>query len=213
MASDACPLRLSHVSKGARCLVVGVVLLSACSSGPQNATGTLTTKATGAPTTGNGPTYSSSAAKACYEKLANGVTIDACPPNTGSTTGVSPSTEVSSAAWFVGDWFGHSVYLKFDRAGHGTMLWRTYNTCGTDPPPCDTFRGNVIDDGGHATLIITKHGTGTASGRITASTDPVLRVGSFSLRSAPNAMLTLSPWPGSHYRLCGPKTPNSACPY
>ena len=94
------------------------------------------------------------------------------------------------------------------------MLWRTYRTCGTDPPPCDTFRGNAIDSGGHATLLITEQTAATASGRVSASTDPAdLPIGPFSLRSAPNAMLTLSPWPGSDYRLCGPKTPASACPY
>ena len=94
------------------------------------------------------------------------------------------------------------------------MLWRTYRTCGTDPPPCDTFRGNAIDSGGHATLLITEQTAATASGRVSASTDPAdLPIGPFSLRSAPNAMLTLSPWPGSDYRLCGPKTPASTCPY
>ena len=197
----------------ARCLVVGAVLFAACSSGSHNATGTPTTRAAGTSTTAKGPIFASSADKACAEKLSKGGNINSCQTNNTAATAQSPSPEVSSAAWFVGDWFGHSVYVTFDRAGHGTMMWRTYNTCGTDPPPCDTFRGNVIDDGGVQTLVITKHGTGTASGRVTASTDPVLRVGSFSLRSAPNATLTLSPWPGSHYRLCGPKTPNSACPY
>jgi hypothetical protein len=201
--------------KGARCLVVGVVLLAACSSASHTATGSPTTTTTTAgPTTTQGPHFESSAAKACYQILAQGGTIDSCPPNTGSTTRPTRSTEVSSAAWFAGEWAGHSLELKLDRAGRGTMLWRTYKTCGTDPPPCDTFRGNTIDSGGHATLLVTKYATETASGRVITSTDQAeLPIGQFSLRLAANGMMTLSPWAGSHYPLCGPNTPNSACPY
>jgi len=136
------------------------------------------------------------------------------PAPTASSTVDVPTTEESPAARFTGDWGAHTLVLTFDRAGHGTLLWRTYSTCGTDPPPCDTFRGNTVDSGGHATLLITKNSGTSATGQIVTSTDPAqLPAGPFSVRSAPHGMLMMNPSPRGDSPLCGPKTPVSACPY
>jgi len=95
------------------------------------------------------------------------------------------------------------------------MTWRTYATCGEDQPPCDTFRGNTIEDGGNATLQIMARQANGASGLITSSTDQAqLPVGAFSLRyNAANGMAYLDPSPRRGDPLCGPTTPASACPY
>jgi CspA family cold shock protein len=89
MVPDDSPVSLSQV-KGARSLVVGVVLLAACSSASHKGAGT--------PTTAKGPIYANRAARECVEILANGGTIDSCPPNNSSATRESSLTEVSSTA-------------------------------------------------------------------------------------------------------------------
>jgi len=102
--------------------------------------------------------------------------------------------------------------LRSRRARHAALA--QYKTCGTDPPPCDTFRGDAVDSGGHATLRINQHSGTSAAGQIVTSTDPAqFPIGPFSIRSAPKGMLMLDPSPRGESPLCGPKTPISACPY
>ena len=134
----------------------------------------------------------------------------------GTTTSVpssEPATAPAGHARFVGTWFAHTLRLKFDQSGHGTMTWRTYATCGSQPPPCDTFRGNGIEVGGHATLRIITYKPNAASGRVTSSTDQAhLPVGPFTFRLNPATdTADLSPSPRGKFPLCGPKAPSSLC--
>ncbi len=119
----------------------------------------------------------------------------------------------TSSGWLEGKWFAHTLGLTVDRAGHARITWRTYAVCGEDPPPCDTFRGGEIVDGGTATGIFTDIDRTTASGRVLTSTDPAgLPVGPITLRFDPgHDVLSMRPSPRGPSPLCGPHPVSVVC--
>jgi len=145
----------------------------------------------------------------CRGSYTYGSGVSHCGPPTASGLGSA------NAAWFIGDWVAHTLGLTFDRDGRGTLTWRTYRTCGQDPPPCDTIRGRETIDGGQAKLRIVAYTGTTASGRVISSSDQEqFPVGPFSLRlDGATGMAHLNPSPRGDDALCGPKTAASACPY
>jgi hypothetical protein len=114
---------------------------------------------------------------------------------------------------FVGSWSAHSTGLHIGSAGRGTLFWRTYQTCGEDPPPCDTFAGNSILSGGHATLRLTLALGTTTSGRILSTTDPVhFPIGPLTARlDLRKHELFLSPSPTGDFPFCGQNAPVTDC--
>ena len=125
------------------------------------------------------------------------------PPST------SPAPAVSSAGparAFAGEWSVHTTLLVVDPTGYGILAFRTYSTCGQDPPPCDIFSGNDIFDAGHATFTFSASGPTTASGQVLTTTVPtVLPLGRFTARIDPaKDLLYLSLPLFAHYPLCGP---------
>lgn len=119
------------------------------------------------------------------------------PPQPPGLTGAGP---------FAGTWSHHGVGMTIDASGTGSASWRTYATCGQDPPPCDTFSGDVIDDGGHATFTVTALSATTASGKVVASADPhSAPVGPMTMTLDPaNRLLYWSDFPGVAF--CAPET-------
>jgi hypothetical protein len=67
--------------------------------------------------------------------------------NDESTTSSTP-TDISA---FAGTWVRHGISVSVSRSGHLEGSYRTYRTCGEDPPPCDRVEGNNIIDGGTIT--------------------------------------------------------------
>jgi hypothetical protein len=150
----------------------------------------------------------------------------ASPSATPATRSVGPSPTASEpapdpplekdgrAGVFAGTWFGHGRQLNIDGTGLGTLTWRTYTTCGQDPPPCDTTIGNEIFDGGDATVFLATISAVGASGRVVTSNTPDLfPVGPLTVRlDTATDLLYLSPTPfGQDVPLCGPKAAAGAC--
>ena len=125
-----------------------------------------------------------------------------------------PLAKDGRAGVFAGTWSGHGRQLNVDGTGLGRLTWRTYTTCGQDPPPCDTTIGNEIFDGGDATVFLTSLSAASASGRVVSSNAPDLfPVGPVTVRLDTAAdLLYLSPTPfGQDVPLCGPKAAPGAC--
>jgi hypothetical protein len=137
------------------------------------------------------------------------------PSPTGSEPAPDPPREKDGRAGvFAGTWFGHGRQLNIDGTGLGTLTWRTYTTCGQDPPPCDTTIGNEIFDGGDATLFLATISAAGASGRVVTSNTPdPFPVGPLTVRlDTATDLLYLSPTPfGQDVPLCGPKAAAGAC--
>lgn len=127
----------------------------------------------------------------------------------------SPTTAAATpriARWLVGEWSAHTLGLTVDSRGTGRMSWRTYRTCGEDPPPCDTFEGNTIRVGGQATIRLTTTGPTTASGRVVTSSDPAdLPLGPVRLRFDPNGDVIHSRLSLGRPVLCGPHAAVTRC--
>jgi hypothetical protein len=106
-----------------------------------------------------------------------------------------------AAGPFADTWHLHTYAVTINPDGTGYADWRTYRTCGQDPPPCETWTGNIINDGGHATFHLTSV-TGTeAQGTVDISTDPSrLPAGPLHLTLAPNDLLVIN---GQQPGLCG----------
>ncbi|HEX9315983.1 MAG TPA: hypothetical protein VGA71_11330 [Actinomycetota bacterium] len=150
------------------------------------------------------------------------ISPSATPPNrsvapspTASEPAPDPPLEKDGRAGvFAGTWFGHGRQLSVDGTGLGTLTWRTYTTCGQDPPPCDTTIGNEIFDGGGATVFLASITAAGASGRVVSSNTPDLfPVGPLTVRlDTASDLLYLSPTPfGQDVPLCGPKAAAGAC--
>lgn len=110
---------------------------------------------------------------------------------------------LSGAGPFAGSWSHHGIGLRIDSTGSGTADWRTYATCGQDPPPCDTFSGNLITDGGHATLTVTAAGPTVANVQILDSTDTKnVPLGSTTMTfDFAHRLVYWADWPGTAF--CG----------
>lgn len=134
-----------------------------------------------------------------------GTFISALHPGTSASPPPQPSG-LTGAGPFTGMWYHHGVGLTIEASGTGSASWRTYATCGQDPPPCDTFSGNVIDDGGHATFTVTALSAATATGQVLASADPhSAPVGPMTMTlDLANHLLYWSDFPGVAF--CGPET-------
>lgn len=125
------------------------------------------------------------------------------PPLAAGPTGAGP---------FTGGWYHHGIGVSITASGSGTAEWRTYATCGQDPPPCDTFSGNLIIDGGHATFTVTATSPTTATGQVEVTTDA---------KTAPVGPMTMTLDPAHHLlywsdvpatAFCGPQSaPDSPC--
>ncbi len=133
-----------------------------------------------------------------------------------SSTAVIASTSSSSvpvAAVLAGTWESHGIGLTIDGQGHGTLVWRTYRDCSTDAPPCDTFQGSDIIDGGHATLTLASVDAPQTTGQILTSTVPEqVPIGPATARFDPvHDELYLSPSTALNERFCGPNAPTNDC--
>jgi hypothetical protein len=184
-------MRLRHVV----CACSVVLLLAACSSSGGNMS------VTASPTTS--PLGSSNAA-----------TATVAAPTTDPSLGHPAATSSSpvTARWLVGDWTAHTLVLTIDKLGTGRVRWRTYRTCGEDPTPCDTFKGDTIIDGGRATIRLAARGPTTASGRVVSSTDPAdLPLGSVTLRFDPSKDVIHSRLSLGRPVLCGPHAAALLC--
>jgi hypothetical protein len=78
---------------------------------------------------------------------------------------------------FAGVWHVHTNSLTLSASGRGDFEWPTHLPCGSGPgqgpPPCDQVSANgEIQDGGHASLLISDHSGDVAYGVISATTDP-----------------------------------------
>ena len=128
----------------------------------------------------------------------------------GSAT---PAT-TGTAGPFAGQWSAHDTSVTVDPSGHGILTWRTYKTCGQDPPPCDSMSGNTITAGGRATILVTAIGDDTARGQVLTSTDPAdFPPGPLKARLDPHAdVVFFSPFPGGpHDPVCGPRAKSDVC--
>jgi hypothetical protein len=149
------------------------------------------------------------------------------PPTSGSgstheqaTATAQGAASTSKTSPLAGEWYRHGVSLTIDGVGHGTLTFRTYATCPEDPPPCDTFSGHSIIDGGNATLILSSTGPTTASGRVLTTTAPTaFPVGRLVAQlDTVNGLLYLSPsdseyfplFPSGEFPLCGASSPSEA---
>jgi hypothetical protein len=122
-------------------------------------------------------------------------------------TSTSPTTApVGPAGSFAGQWIAHSALLMIHSPGYGILDWRTYKTCGHDPPPCDIIAGNDIINGGHATFSLAARGPTTASGEVLTTTVPHdVPIGRFTARLDPATdLLHLSVPLFLTNPLCGP---------
>ena len=112
-----------------------------------------------------------------------------------------------------GAWERHGVDLHITPDGDATMNWRTYRVCGQDAPPCDTWVGNVITDGGHGTFALHATGPQTAAGTVLTTSDAAtLPLGPISASlDEKNDLLFLVPFPGSSAPFCGPRANDPRC--
>ena len=104
---------------------------------------------------------------------------------------------------FVGVWSRHGAGLTISPDGSFSLEWRTYRTCGQDPPPCDQFVNNLIVSGGRAVGTLRAIGSRTAVGQVTATNDPAFAPdGSFLADITDYQLLTLR-FPSAALTLCG----------
>jgi hypothetical protein len=122
----------------------------------------------------------------------------------GASPGASPGPTASpSLAPFLGVWSRHGAGLTISPDGSFSFGWRTYRTCGQDPPPCDQIVNNVITDGGRAIGTLHAVATRSADGHVSATTDAtVVPAGSFVADVTDYQVLTLR-FPSTTLTLCG----------
>jgi hypothetical protein len=125
---------------------------------------------------------------------------------------------------YVGAWWHHGAGImitKFEgspEGGSAVAQWRTYTWCQDpitkkpNPPPCDTFVGNFIEDGGIASIALL-HPQGqddrSLSGVLVATSDPAGGFGkwggSVQFTMLPGNMLLVDTNTGS-IMFCGENT-------
>jgi hypothetical protein len=88
------------------------------------------------------------------------------------------------------------------------MQARTYRVCGQDPPPCDTFSGDIITDGAVVTGQLTTVTGDVAIGVVTDTSDPA---------NEPTGPITMTLDPATDSiiafgtNFCGPNAPGDTC--
>ncbi len=132
---------------------------------------------------------------------------------TGNTTDTTSAAAHDSIGVFAGSWERHGIDLHITAAGNATMNWRTYRVCGQDAPPCDTWVGNVITDGGHATFRLQATGPQTAAGTVLTTSDAsTLPLGPINATLGEKGDLVyLVPFPGANMPFCGPRANDPRC--
>lgn len=133
--------------------------------------------------------------------------------NTTDTTSTTSTPVHEPIGIFAGTWDRHGVDLHITPDGRATMNWRTYRVCGQQAPPCDTWVGNVITDGGHATFGLQATDPQTATGIVLSTTDPsVLPLGPIHASvDETNDLVFLEPFPGANAPFCGPRANDPRC--
>ena len=118
--------------------------------------------------------------------------------------GASPGPAASpSLTPFLGAWSRHGAGLTISPDGSFSLEWRTYRTCGQDPPPCDQIVNNLITDGGRAIGTLHSAGARSADGRVSATTDAAfVPAASFVAEVTDYQLLTLR-FPSTTLALCG----------
>lgn len=131
----------------------------------------------------------------------------------GSGCGSSNNDASTTIDAFVGDWTKHGVTLTIDKSGYGTLSWRTYRTCGEDPPPCDTIRPGHIEVGGRGSLKLEADSQIRAHGQIITTTVPeTFPTGPVFVRlDGKSDLLFLDPSPNKSFPFCGPEAAPAAC--
>lgn len=97
----------------------------------------------------------------------------ATSPSASAGPTAPESSALPSFGAFVGAWEGHGRSLVITADGHFTISARTYKVCGQDPPPCDTFSGNSIQDGDVASGQLSTLSGDSATGEVTQTTDQI----------------------------------------
>jgi hypothetical protein len=120
-----------------------------------------------APTTAPSPTVPPTTTAPTTAPSSTTTASPTTPPDTSPEPAVSATGQAGA---FAGHWRLHTTLLAIDPTGYGILSWRTYSTCGHDPPPCDIFSGNYIIDGGSATFTLAATSPTTASGRVLTTT-------------------------------------------
>lgn len=119
---------------------------------------------------------------------------------TGATAGPAATPGLTP---FVGIWSRHGAGLTIVPDGSFSFEWRTYRTCGQDPPPCDQIVNDVITDGGHAIGTMHPVGARAAVGQVSATSDAtVVPAGGFTADVTDYQLLTLR-FPSTTLALCG----------
>jgi len=104
---------------------------------------------------------------------------------------------------FVGVWSRHGAGLTISPDGSLSLEWRTYRTCGQDPPPCDQIVNDLINDGGRAIGTVHAVAARSAGGRVSATTDATfVPATSFVAEVTDYQLLTLR-FPSTTLALCG----------
>lgn len=117
---------------------------------------------------------------------------------------------------FVGTWSAHYGSLVIEKNGHATYIARTYQWCG-DPgvkPPCDTIKGDIIENGIHMKMSFTRVVNKIAYGTVTETT--VGHVGkTVSIKLAANDTIMFfesnTSSTSQPHILCGPGAPPGQC--
>lgn len=130
--------------------------------------------------------------------LTNGDTADGA---------ASADTGTSSLSQFTGTWQRHGQFLTFTSAGRGTVTYRSYVWCESDPqPPCDATKGSEIIPGGKISFVLTEASGTTATGTVAASNDSAVPAGTAVTAMIGGHNLILSLWPDAPF--CAPDTPD-----
>ena len=109
---------------------------------------------------------------------------------------------------FSGSWSAHSIAVDLASDGSGTALWRTYNDCRVDPPPCDRFEGDDIHSGGMGTFKVNRIEGGVGIATVTSTTQSDTFGGTVRLRlDKTNGVLSLEPWQSEELLFCRDKGP------
>ncbi len=134
-------------------------------------------------------------------------------PSPTSAGALAPAASIVAPnfADFVGVWLGHGRQLAVQAKGVADLAYRTYRTCGQDPPPCDDFAGNP--DGGQMMLQFTRATPPFATGHVTQSNDPIHQNGTLAtatLMASDDALeLTLGSYDFGLF--CGPHASPGFC--
>ena len=138
-------------------------------------------------------------------------------PTTTSTTLVPPTTSNPFVVGRLADsWEGHGRVLAVKADGSFDLSYRLYNSCDSDPAPCDSFQKDTIIPGGSVTGRFDAGASPRWTGHITKAADSASwPIGVISADyDAATGILSLQPGTvprDDSMTLCGPTAAPGAC--